>query len=248
MARIRSLHPGFFTDEAIVSVSAFARLLLQGLWVEADDHGIFEWKPVTIKMRVLPVDNVDVGLLLSELSAAGLIREFADGARQYGAVRNFCRFQRPKKPKYIHPIRDEFRTYVASSGASGEPGEVEAGSSSPLAAPEGDPVPKKGELAPQMKEEGGKERKKESAGLKPANGRDHKPDLADPKTQFYARAKELLGPSSGGLATKLLEAKGGSVAKARAALETASERADAREYLGAIIRGKDPPKTEFYMV
>lgn len=72
------------------------------------------------------------------------------------------------------------------------------------------------------------------------------PDLTDPKTQFYARAKQLLGERHGGaLATKLLEAKGGSVAQARAALEQASERADPREYIGAIIaKGHEPPAGE----
>jgi hypothetical protein len=50
MSRIRSLHPGFFTDERLVTTSLEARLLFLGLGIEADDKGIFEWKPVTLKM------------------------------------------------------------------------------------------------------------------------------------------------------------------------------------------------------
>src|SRR4051794_19179480 len=38
-ARIRSIHPRLFTDEAFVSCLPLARLLLLGIWTEADDHG-----------------------------------------------------------------------------------------------------------------------------------------------------------------------------------------------------------------
>ena len=74
MARIRSIHPGFFTDEECVSVSAFARLLFVGIWTEADDQGAFEWKPTTLKMRIL-IDNIDVSELLGN-SRANLIKQY----------------------------------------------------------------------------------------------------------------------------------------------------------------------------
>jgi hypothetical protein len=111
MARIRSIHPGLFTDEGFASLSMAARVLLVGIWTEADDHGVFEWKPVTLKMRIMPVDNVSIPELLSECEHAGTIKRFSSG-KSYGLVRNFCRFQRPKKPKYIHPIPRELHSYA----------------------------------------------------------------------------------------------------------------------------------------
>ena len=72
MSRIRSVHPGLWTDEQFVSLSAFARLLVIGLWNECDDGGTFEWKPITLKMRLLPADNVDVASLLAEIEDAGI--------------------------------------------------------------------------------------------------------------------------------------------------------------------------------
>jgi hypothetical protein len=111
MARIRSIHPGLFTDEGFASLSMAARVLLLGIWTEADDHGVFEWKPVTLKMRIMPVDNVSIPELLAECERAGTIQRFSSG-KSYGLVRNFCRFQRPKKPKYIHPIPTELHTYA----------------------------------------------------------------------------------------------------------------------------------------
>lgn len=112
MARIRSVHPGLFTDEAFASLSMAARVLLVGLWTEADDHGVFEWKPLCLKMRIFPADNVSVPDLLDECLASDLICRFSDG-KDYGLIRNFCRYQRPKKPKYVFPMPTELRTYAA---------------------------------------------------------------------------------------------------------------------------------------
>jgi hypothetical protein len=73
---------------------------LLGLWTESDDQGIFEWKPITIKMRIMPVDNVDVPALLSELVRADVVKSFEQDGKTFGAVRNFCKYQRPKTPKF----------------------------------------------------------------------------------------------------------------------------------------------------
>lgn len=121
MARIRSIHPGFFTDEALVSISMPARLLVLGLGVEADDKGVFEWKPITIKMRIFPADQVDVIDLLNELVSANVVRSYELDGRKYGAIRNFRVFQRPKKPNDVHPITDEIRTYIGLSDAGSTP-------------------------------------------------------------------------------------------------------------------------------
>lgn len=61
------------------------------------------------------------------------------------------------------------------------------------------------------------------------------------KTDLYRRGKEILGASGSGLITNLLKAKGGSVELARAALEQSAASADARSYIGAIIRGRNAP-------
>ena len=120
MARIRSIHPGLFTDEAFVSISADAQVFLMGLWTEADDQGLFEWKPVTLRMRLRPTKDGSVDGLLEELRAANFIQGYELGGRQYGAVRNFRKYQRPKKPNSVHPITEEIRTYVGLSNASSE--------------------------------------------------------------------------------------------------------------------------------
>jgi len=59
----------------------------------------------------------------------------------------------------------------------------------------------------------------------------------DPEADFYRRGREVLGASAGGMLTQLLRAKGGNVALARAAIEQASTRGDAKQYVGAMVRG-----------
>lgn len=116
MARIRSVHPGLFTDEAFAAVSMPSRVLFIGLWCEADDLGVFEWKALTLKMRIFPGDAVDVASMLSELEARDMIRSFDRDGKRYGAIRNFGRYQRPKSPKAIYPRPAELSSFLACDG------------------------------------------------------------------------------------------------------------------------------------
>lgn len=125
MARIRSLHPGLFTDEAFMALSMASRVLLVGIWTEADDHGVFEWKPLTLKARILPADSVDAAVLLAEIEAANIIKR--DGA--FGLIRNFCKYQRPKKPTYRFPFSPTMAEYVSFAPTKPEPVPHQAGTS-----------------------------------------------------------------------------------------------------------------------
>jgi hypothetical protein len=156
MARIRSVHPSLFTDEAWVSCSPLARILYIGLWTDADDQGLFEWKPLQIKMRLLPGDTASAGDLLGELADVGLLSRFDCDGKPYGALKDFRRYQRPKKPNAIHPLPEEWRAYVGLSDTEQEPSPSD---DEPL----GNQFPTKGEMSPQM-EDGGEDvgKKKEA--------------------------------------------------------------------------------------
>lgn len=142
MARIRSIHPGLFTDEAFVSMSMAARLLLPGIWTECDDQGVFEWKPITLKMRIFAADDVNVGALLDELEQGNLIRRFDVSGKVYGVVRNFAKWQKPKKPVSKFPLPTEWRTYAGYKDDSSPPVPHQ--------------FPTSGEESPLMEEGGGK--------------------------------------------------------------------------------------------
>lgn len=143
MSRIRSVHPGLFTDEGFVSLGADAQILLIGIWTEADDQGVFEWKPVTLRMRLRPTKDGPIEPFLSELAVARCIARYEIDGRQYGAIRNFRKFQRPKSPNSLHPTTPDIRKYVGLSPAISEIDLDDA--------PE---IPPKGEIAPQMKGKG----------------------------------------------------------------------------------------------
>lgn len=186
MARIRSVHPGQWSDESFVSVSAFARLLALAVRNEADDNGIFEWKPTGLKMRLFPADNLDMPALLAELVGADIIKSFTHGGRQYGAIRNFRRYQRPKKPKTIHFTPPEFRTYLGLDASSSE-----------LDDDDDSFVPPNEEMIPQRDEVGGKreEVKKTPSG----SGARLPPDWALPDAWRAWTEREIL-PNGGDLA------------------------------------------------
>jgi 5-methylcytosine-specific restriction endonuclease McrA len=114
MARIRSVHPGLFTDEAFVTISDAARVTFIGIWTECDDHGIFEWKPVRLKIRLRPCNGEAMDALLAELVEEKMILKFEEGGKVYGAVRQFCLWQRPKAPQYIYPCPDEILSFVSA--------------------------------------------------------------------------------------------------------------------------------------
>lgn len=118
MSRIRSIHPGLWTDEAFVALSPMARLMLMGIWNECDDAGSFAWSPLTLKMRILPADNADAAALLEEMISTRAIMRYEVAGKIYGAVRNFCQFQRPKKPNSVHPQTPEVAAWVNTDARS----------------------------------------------------------------------------------------------------------------------------------
>lgn len=149
MARIRSVHPSLFTDEAWVTCSPLARLLYVGLMTDADDQGLFEWKPLQIKMRLLAGDGADVPSLLAELVAVNLISPLEAGGKKLGAIRYFRKFQRPKKPNAVYVLPPEWAAYVGLGVAGSEPADDEGD-------PVGNQFPPGGEIPPQMEDGGGR--------------------------------------------------------------------------------------------
>lgn len=145
MARIRTIHPGLYTDEAFASLSMAARVLIIGIWSHADDGGGFEWKPLTLKMRIFPADMLDVAPLLEELVQNDVVMKYDVEGKTYGAVRNFGRWQRPKKPSRFVPMPESVRNYACTNdgekGTGPEPVENEARSNEPKMETSSEPVP-----------------------------------------------------------------------------------------------------------
>lgn len=97
MARIRSVKPEFWTDEKVVELSPFARLLFIGLWNFADDDGRMVHSPKRIKMQVLPADDVDCSELLGEIRRASLISVYVVDGVEYLQINGFAKHQKIDK-------------------------------------------------------------------------------------------------------------------------------------------------------
>lgn len=178
MARIRSIHPGIFTDEQFVLLSFPARQAILGLLTEADDAGIFEWKPVSLKMRLFPADAVDMAELMAECAVGGWLLQYEVDGKVYGAVRNFCKWQRPKKPSYKLPRNAESDKWVQFP--------TEAALTATSSPPVPHQFPTSGEKSPQMEEVGG--RREEVGKKKPANRAEPAPPV---ELEFAWRGKTI---------------------------------------------------------
>ena len=211
MARIRTVKPEFWTDEKVVTLSPMARLAFIGLWNFCDDEGRAVCSPSRLKMQIFPADPADFRQLLAELSGVGLVQIYVVDGVEYLSLPGFSKHQKIDKR--------------AKSKLPDPPTSAESRRLPPTSA-ESPQIPPPDQGREWIKEG------KNAAPEKPA--RDEERDLFD-------RGKQLLGASSGGLIKRLVTAKGGSIQLARAAIETAATKSDPREYLGAIIRGRDSP-------
>lgn len=97
MARIRSIKPDFWTDEKIVELSAFARLLFIGLWNFADDDGRMVYSPKKIKMQIFPADTLDISELFGEVRRELLVDIYVVDGVEYLQVKNFAQHQKIDK-------------------------------------------------------------------------------------------------------------------------------------------------------
>jgi hypothetical protein len=94
--KARVLHPAFFTDEKVRQLSPNGKLLLQGLWLRADDEGRGVYLPKSIEGDVFPTEQVDIYALLNEVIHLELIRPYEVGGQIYYDVPNWDRWQKPR--------------------------------------------------------------------------------------------------------------------------------------------------------
>lgn len=108
MARIRSIKPDFWTDEKVVELSAFARLLFIGLWNFADDEGRMAYSPKKIKMQIFPADTLDISELFGEIRGENLVEIYSVDNTEYLQITHFSKHQKIDKrtPSKLPPNPD----------------------------------------------------------------------------------------------------------------------------------------------
>jgi hypothetical protein len=122
MARIRTIKPDFWTDEALTECSLSARLLFIGSWNFADDNGNMNYSAKQLKMKIFPADDIDCQPLINELIAHGLLREYSVNDCKYLNIKGFSNHQvinRPTKSSIpVFQFNDDSRS--AHGGLSTE--------------------------------------------------------------------------------------------------------------------------------
>lgn len=98
MARIRTIKPEFWTDEALTECSLSARLLFIGTFNFADDNGNLEASAKQLKMKIFPADNIDCQPLLNELITHGLLIEYSYQGVKYLNIKGFKKHQVINRP------------------------------------------------------------------------------------------------------------------------------------------------------
>lgn len=121
MSRLRTLKPGFFTNEDLAACSVWARLAFAGLWVEADRAGRLKDSPPLLRSRIFPFDaGIDMAALLCELAARGFIQRYQAPALPRGVIQitNWTKHQHPHRkepPSTLPPPPTDDRAIQAEN-------------------------------------------------------------------------------------------------------------------------------------
>jgi hypothetical protein len=98
MSRIRTVKPELFAHEELYEAEKETGLPLRvafiGLFTVADREGRFKWRPRTLKLGVLPHDEVDFSRVLDALGTRGFIVKYASPTGELlGAIPTFAKHQ-----------------------------------------------------------------------------------------------------------------------------------------------------------
>jgi len=99
----RMLDPDFFTDEDLIAnLDHTGRLFYAGLWVVAEDSGVFEPKLFSLKMKIFPGDNLDIEQINDYYEKLVLLKKiipFEYNGVTFAWLRNFFKHQKLERPK-----------------------------------------------------------------------------------------------------------------------------------------------------
>ncbi len=97
MARIRTVKPELFRHEALYEAEQKTGLPLRlayiGMFTACDREGRFKWKPRSLKLDVLPYDNIDFSRVLDALVTHGFIVKYELDGDEFGCIPSWNQHQ-----------------------------------------------------------------------------------------------------------------------------------------------------------
>lgn len=99
MGRIRTVKPEFFRHEGLQDLEienpgAYPMFVFQGLWLQCDRNGVFEWRPRQLKLDILPFLPFDMLVTLGILERAKYVLRYSVDGKEYGQIPSFSKHQR----------------------------------------------------------------------------------------------------------------------------------------------------------
>lgn len=104
------IREGFLDSEKVAALSWRTECFFHRLLLVADDYGLFDARPTVLRTRLFPlhldkISNQDIQDCLHETEAAGLVRAYCVGGKDYVQIINFGQ-RRQSKPKFPLPDGD----------------------------------------------------------------------------------------------------------------------------------------------
>ena len=100
MSRIRNVKPEFFRHEGLQDLETknpgkYPMFVFEGLWTKCDRNSVFEWKPRSLKLDILPFLDFNMEETLGILETAGYVKRYDIDGKEYGIVPTFLKHQKP---------------------------------------------------------------------------------------------------------------------------------------------------------
>lgn len=102
MARRRMIDPGFWQSEDVAKLNIRQRLMLIGLFSNADDEGKLRGNPALIRSTIFPYEDFSLKEIVSDLemvASIGSIILYEVESNKYIKLSNWNKFQRVDKPQ-----------------------------------------------------------------------------------------------------------------------------------------------------
>lgn len=97
MGRIRTVKPELFKHEDLFELEHKTKLPIRvsfiGLFTCCDKSGRFKWRPRSLKLDILPYDDLDFSRVLDALMTRGFIVKYTSNGEDFGCIPSFKKHQ-----------------------------------------------------------------------------------------------------------------------------------------------------------
>lgn len=97
MSRIRTVKPELFRHEGLFNVEINCKLPIRlafiSLFTCCDREGRFKWRPQSLKLDMLPYDDLDILNVLNALEKHDFIKKYEHHGERYGYIPSFLKHQ-----------------------------------------------------------------------------------------------------------------------------------------------------------